>query len=134
MSDIIVQNQELAIPKVDNAYSSVGDILQRDIWIEPSEASIWSRLDALGQISARLMIHRPLYGNWVMITLEFGSHNIIIQYPDPMIMPPLPALLTLESHNSWTDRSDEELQFEEIRLTWLMTHPTINPYVPQMNV
>ena len=78
LSDIVVQNQDLAIVIVDNAYSSVGNILQRDLQIEPSEVSIWSRLDALGQISARLMIHRPLYGNCIVITPEFGSHNIII--------------------------------------------------------
>lgn len=54
-----------------NAYSLVGSILQRDLRIELGEASIWIRLDVLGQISARMMIHRPLYGNWVMITLEF---------------------------------------------------------------
>ena len=75
------------------------------------------------------MIQRPLFGNWVMITPEFGSQNIIIQYFDPMVNPPLPALLTLEPHISSTDRSDKELQFEEILLTWSTTHPTINPLV-----
>ena len=78
LSDILVQNQELAIATIDNAYSLVGSILQRDLQIEPGEASIWSQLDVFGQISARLMIHRPLYGNWVLITPEFGSYNIII--------------------------------------------------------
>ena len=78
MSKIIVQNQELAIATTTNTFSSVGDILQRDLWIELGEASIWSRLDALGQISARLMIQRPLFGNWVVITPEFGSRNIIL--------------------------------------------------------
>ena len=38
--DIILQNQELAIITTNNAYSSVGNILQRDLWIEPGEASI----------------------------------------------------------------------------------------------
>ena len=84
---MIVQNQGLAIVTTNNTYASIADILQRDLQIEPGEATIWSRLDALGQISARLMIHRPLYGNWVMITLEFGSHNIIIQYFDPTTIP-----------------------------------------------
>ena len=88
LSNILVQNQELEIAIVDNTYSSVGNILQRHLWIEPGEASIWSRLDALGQISARMMIHKPLYGNCVMITLEFGSHNIIIKYYDPTTFPP----------------------------------------------
>ena len=46
----------------------------------------------------------------------------------------MPALLTLELHNLLTDRSDEELQFEEIQLTWSTNHPTINPSVPQMNI
>ena len=77
MSDIIVQNQELAIATTDIAYSSVGNMLQRDLQIDLGEASIWSPLDALGQISARLMIHKPLYGNWVMIIPEFGLNNII---------------------------------------------------------
>ena len=68
LSDIIVQNQELAITTTDNAYLLVGNILQRDLQIKPGEASIWSRLDALGQIRTRMMIHKPLYGIWVMIT------------------------------------------------------------------
>lgn len=42
MLDMIVKNQELAIAAADNAYSSVGNILQRDLWIEPGEATIWS--------------------------------------------------------------------------------------------
>ena len=87
MSKIIVQNQELAIATTTNTFSSVGDILQRDLWIEPGEASIWSRLDELGHISARLMIQRPFFGNWVVITPEFGSQNIIIQYSDLMVNP-----------------------------------------------
>lgn len=97
-----------------SAYSSVGIILQRDLQIELGEAFIWIRLDVLGQISARMMIHRPLYGNWVVITPKFGLHNIIIQYFDPTRFLPLPTLLTLEAHNPSMDRSDEELQFEEI--------------------
>ena len=42
MSNILVQNQELAIATADNAYSSVGSILQRDLQIELGEAYIWS--------------------------------------------------------------------------------------------
>lgn len=75
------------------------------------------------------MIHRPLYGNWVMITLEFGSYNIIIQYFDPTKIPPMLVLLTLELHNLSTDRFDEELKFKEIQLTWIKTHLTVNPSV-----
>lgn len=56
MSEIIVQNQELATATTNNTYASVGDILQRDLRIEPGESSIWSQLDAVGHISARLMI------------------------------------------------------------------------------
>ena len=55
------------------------------------------------------MIQRLVFGNWVVIMPEFGSQNIIIQYSDPTVNPPLPALLTLESHIPSTDRSDEEL-------------------------
>ena len=44
-----------------------------------------------------------------------------------MVNPPLPVLLTHELHVSSTNRSNEELQFEEIQLTWSATHPTINP-------
>lgn len=73
------------------------------------------------------MIQRLVFGNWVMITPEFGSQNIIIQYSEPTINPPLPALLKLEPHVPLTDWSDEELQFEDIPLTWSTTHPTINP-------
>lgn len=51
-----------------------------------------------------------------------------------MEIPPRPVHLTLEPYNPSTNRSDEELQFEEIQLSFLMTHPTINPFVPQMNV
>ena len=51
-----------------------------------------------------------------------------------MTIPPLLALLSLESHNPSTDKSDEELQFEKISLTWSTNHPTINPCVPQMNI
>lgn len=109
MSGMIVKNQGLAIVTTNNTYASVADILQRDLWIKPGEATIWSRLDELGQITARMMIQRPLFGNWVVIMPEFGSHNIIIQYSDPTINPPLPALITLEPHNPSTDRSDEEL-------------------------
>ena len=114
MSDIVVQNQELAIIIADNTYSSVGNIVQRELWIEPGEASIWNRLDALGHISAKFMIHRPLYGNWDMITHEFGQQNIIIQYSDPTSITPLLGFLTLEPYNPSIDMSDEELQFEEI--------------------
>ena len=42
LSDIIVQNQELAISTTNNTFLSVGDILQRDIWIKPGDVSIWS--------------------------------------------------------------------------------------------
>ena len=49
-------NQGLAIVTGNNSYASVANILQRDLRIEPSEATIWSRLDELGQITARLMI------------------------------------------------------------------------------
>lgn len=48
-----------------------------------------------------------------------------------MVKPPLPALLTLEPHILLIDRSDEELQFEDIWLTWSTTHPTINPPIRQ---
>ena len=61
MSNMI--NQGLAIVAENNSYASVADILQRDLQIKPSEASIWSRLDELGQIMARLMIQRPVFGN-----------------------------------------------------------------------
>ena len=125
---MLIQNRGLAIVMENNTYASIADILQRDLRIEPSEATIWSRLDEFGQITTRLMIQGPLFGNWFMITPEFGSQNIIIQYFDPMVNPPLPALLTLEPHIPSIDRSDEELHFEEIRLTWSTTHLTINPF------
>ena len=54
-----------------NAYSLVGSILQRYLWIKHGEASIWSQLDGLGQISSRMMIQKLLYGNWVVITPKF---------------------------------------------------------------
>ena len=85
---MLIQNQVLSILIVNNTYASVADILQRDLQIELGEATIWSQLDEFGQITARLMIQRPLFGNWVMITPEFGSQNIIIQYSDPMVNPP----------------------------------------------
>ena len=69
-----------------------------------------------------------------MITPEFRENNILIQFSDLMEAPTLLALISLEQHNPSTDRSDEELQFEEIPLTWSMTHPTINPFVPQTNI
>ena len=47
---------------------SVPQTLERDLHIQPSQASIWSRLDNQGQIKARLMIQRPLQGNWIVIT------------------------------------------------------------------
>ena len=111
---MLMQNQGLAIVTTNNTYASVVDILQRDLRIEPGEATIWSRLDELGRIIARMMIQRPVFENWVVITPEFGLQNISIQYSDPIVSSPLPALLTLELHVSSTDRSDEELQFEEI--------------------
>ena len=43
-----MMNQGLAIVAENNSYASVADILQRDLQIEPGEASIWSRLDELG--------------------------------------------------------------------------------------
>ena len=61
MSNMI--NQGLAIVVANNSYASVADILQRDLRIEPGEATIWSRLDKLGGITARLMIQRPIFGN-----------------------------------------------------------------------
>ena len=96
--------------------------------------TIWSRLDAPRQICTRLMIQRPLFGNWVMIVPEFGSRNIIIQYLNMMEIPPLPTLLIIEPHNLSTDRSDEELQFEEIQLTWSTNHLTINPLISHTNI
>ena len=41
-------NQGLAIVTGNNSYALVADILQRDLQIEPGEATIWSRLDELG--------------------------------------------------------------------------------------
>ena len=41
-------NQGLAIVTGNNSYASVVDILQSDLRIEPSEATIWSRIDELG--------------------------------------------------------------------------------------
>ena len=46
MSSMI--NQGLAIVAGNNSCASVADILQRDLRIEPGEATIWSRLDELG--------------------------------------------------------------------------------------
>ena len=40
MSNMI--NQGLAIVASNNSYASVANILQRDLQIEPGEASIWS--------------------------------------------------------------------------------------------
>ena len=119
-------NQGLSIVMGNNSYASVVDILQRDLRIELGEASIWSWLDELGRITGRLMIKRPIFGNWVVITPEFGSQNIIIQYSDPTVKLPLPPLLTLELHIPLTDKSNEELQFKTIWLTWSTAHPTIN--------
>ena len=61
MSNMI--NQGLSIVATNNSYASVADILQRDLRIEPGEASIWSQLDELGWITARLMIQRLVFGN-----------------------------------------------------------------------
>ena len=82
-------NQGLAIVTGNNSYASVADILQRDLRIEPGEATIWSRLDELGQIMARLMIQRLVFGNLVVIMPEFGSQNIIIQYFNPTVNLPV---------------------------------------------
>ena len=41
-------NQGLEIITGNNSYASVADILQRDLRIEPGEATIWSQLDKLG--------------------------------------------------------------------------------------
>lgn len=77
-SSMLIQNQGLAIVTTNNTYASVVDILQRDLRIEPGEATIWSRLDKLGWITAKMMIQRLVFGSWVVITPEFGSQNIII--------------------------------------------------------
>lgn len=45
---MLIQNQGLAIVMENNNYASVAYILQRDLRIEPSEATIWSRLDEIG--------------------------------------------------------------------------------------
>ena len=74
--------------------------------VDDSETSIWK----LGSNNA-----------WIWIT----KHHHSVFRPDGK--PPLPTLLTLEPYITSTDRSDEELQFEEIRLTWLTAHLTINP-------
>ena len=42
MLSMLIQNQGLAIVTTNNTYASVADILQRDLWIEPGEATIWS--------------------------------------------------------------------------------------------
>ena len=41
-------NQGLVIVAGNNSYASVADILQRDLRIEPSEATIWSCLNEMG--------------------------------------------------------------------------------------
>lgn len=88
MLGMLIQNQGLAIVTTNNTHESIADILQRDPRIEPSEATIWSQLDEFGQITTRLMIQRPLFGNWVMIMPEFGLQNISILYSDPTVTPP----------------------------------------------
>jgi len=71
------------------------------------------------------MIQRPLQENWVMITLEFGTNNIIIQCPCLMEAHPLPTLISLEEHNLSTNQHDEEIQFEEDQLVWVVLAPEI---------
>lgn len=92
-------NQGLAIVMENNTYASVADILQRDLRIELGEETIWSRPNELGWITTRLMIQRPIFGNWVVIMPEFGSQNIIIQYSNLAVNPPPPLTSTI---NTWT--------------------------------
>ena len=49
------------------------------------------------------MIQTPLQGNWMVITPEFRSNNIIIQLATLMEVPPLPTLISLEEHIRSTD-------------------------------
>lgn len=59
-----------------------------------------------------------LQGNWIMIRPEFGSNNIIVQYQDLVEVPPLPTLISIESHNLSVDRHDKEIQADKARLVW----------------
>lgn len=63
-------------------------ILEHDLNIWPGQECIWSQLYERGQIMVRMMIQRPLQGNWIVITLEFGSNNITIHFPNLMEVPP----------------------------------------------
>lgn len=59
------------------------------------------------------MIQRHLQGDWIVITPKYGTNNILIQFLDVMEAPSLPALISLEEHNSSVDQRDKEIQFEE---------------------
>lgn len=83
---------------------SVQQIIEIDLHIRYGQASIWSQLNENGKIIARLMIQTPLQGNWIVITLEFGSNNILIQFPNLMEVAPLLVLISLQEHIPLTDR------------------------------
>lgn len=99
---IVLESKELAIFTTSNSEilsTSITHILEIYLQIGLGEESIWIQLDALGQSTTELMIHRLLYGNWFMITPEFRSNNIFILYSNLVTSSPLLALLTLEAHN-----------------------------------
>ena len=73
-------NQGLAIVTRNNSYALVGDILQRGLWIEPGEATMWSLLDELGWITARMMmsiwfIHSGLRKGVLFSPPKFNSYK-----------------------------------------------------------
>lgn len=88
---------------------SVPQILERELHIQPVQASIWSQINDQGKFREILMIQIPLEWNWIVITLEFGFNNIIIQFLSLMEALPLPTLISLEEHIMLTDRQGENI-------------------------
>ena len=66
-----------------------------------------------------LMIQSPLQGNWIIITLEFGSNSITIQFPDLMEAPPLLVLISLEEVTLTMCEHTKEVKFEIAHLVWV---------------
>lgn len=87
---------------------SIQHILESEMRIRPSQASIWSQVNGWGFIERRIQIECPLHGNYVTITPEFSNHFIIVSYLGIREAPPLPSLSLIENARLSVNRPEVE--------------------------
>ena len=71
-------------------------IVKRDFGIGVTESSIWCLLEDCVQIVDRMMIQRPLYGNWITFAPEFRRNYFHLLYSEHVEAPPFQQNLRLK--------------------------------------